>query len=364
MKLPGVPPTWRSHMNSQERDHLVGAIASRVADYRLGEIERIDEERILAWLCQFDDADRPTILCEIERLLGKTYISREHAKGFIASLVTHQKLTGNVPMAFWKGVGLLNVQDSSRSQRDMLALLGEVLMEQFGLTADQQNSTNRTYVYLDDVLFSGNQIKNDLLQWAEEQDIRDATIHVITMASHRGGEYYAKQRLSSPFKQRNITSSFWTSVRRENRLFYARDAEVLWPTRLPDEEFVNRWKATFPAGQDFFHPRPPGGSGSTELFSSEVAQDVVEQAFLKKGAYIYSLSQNPSESMRPLGYSRLRSPGFGTTAITYRNCPNNAPLVLWWGDPKGTAPLNRWTPLLPRRPRSASLGFVFDDFDF
>ena len=33
--------------------------------------------------------------------------------------------------------------------------------------------------------------------------------------------------------------------------------------------------------------------------------------------------------MRPLGYHNLRTLGFGSMFITYRNCPNNCPLALW-----------------------------------
>jgi hypothetical protein len=127
---------------------------------------------------------------------------------------------------------------------------------------------------------------------------------------------------------------------------------------------VNQWTATFGEDDSYFCARPPGGKASTQLFSSEDARHVVEQAFLKKGAYIYSLPQDPAQSMRPLGYSRLRSPGFGSTVVTYRNCPNNAPLVLWWGDPSGGAPLNQWTPLLPRRTRRYDPGAEFDALDF
>ena len=37
----------------------------------------------------------------------------------------------------------------------------------------------------------------------------------------------------------------------------------------------------------------------------------------------------------------LESLGFGSLVVTFRNCPNNAPLALWAGDP--------WYPLFPRR---------------
>jgi ATP-dependent DNA helicase RecQ len=37
--------------------------------------------------------------------------------------------------------------------------------------------------------------------------------------------------------------------------------------------------------------------------------------------------------------------------VTYRNCPNNAPLVLWYGNPSlpRSHPLSKWWPLFPRR---------------
>jgi hypothetical protein len=351
-------------MDAQERNHLLASIVARAADYRQGEIPPIDEEQVMVWLLQFGQEDRPIILREIERLLRKTYISRQASKTFITNLATNGELTGNAPKAFWETAGLLRLQTSSQSQNDMLALLEEILQEQFGFGAGQEESANRTYVYLDDLSCSGNQIKNDLLRWAEEHEIQNATIHIIVMVLYRGGEYFAGKNLSERLKERNITWKFWASRRLENRRRYAHDAEVFWPTQLPNDEHVDRWRLTLGENNGWFSARPPGGKGSSELFSSEEARDIVEQAFLRGGAYIYSLPQNPAQSMRPLGYSRLRSPGFGSTVITYRNCPNNAPLVLWWGDPNGGAPLNEWIPLLQRRPRAYDAGADFNVWEF
>ena len=47
------------------------------------------------------------------------------------------------------------------------------------------------------------------------------------------------------------------------------------------------------------------------------------------------------ESARPLGFSLLKTLGFGATVVTHRNCPNNCPLALWAGDP--------WYPLFRRK---------------
>jgi hypothetical protein len=243
----------------------------------------------------------------------------------------------------------------------MLGLLNEVLAEKFKIDTASQDSASSTYVYLDDVSFSGNQIKNELSKWAEEKNIQNATVHIIVIAAYRYGEYYIKRELKKSFDARKIAFYFWALKRYQNSPARIADAEVMWPTQLPDETHVNKWKETFAKGEKYFLPRTPGGKGSTELFSSEAARETLEQAFLKKGAYIYSLAKNPTQKMRPLGFSALRTPGFGATLITYRNCPNNAPLVLWWGDPNGNAPLNQWTPLLQRRTRATGAGFDVAD---
>jgi hypothetical protein len=350
-------------MDTEERNRLVQLIVEHVADYRQGEIPRADAARTLKWLEQFDEADRPIILRETERLLSKTYISRAAAKSFIEVLVVDGGLAGATPNEFWKKVGYLRLQSGSQSQTDMLSLLDEVLTEKFGLNTAAPDSSSNTYVYLDDVSFSGNQIKNELLKWAREKDIRIATVHIIVIAAYSQGEYYAKRELNKSFDSRKIDIHFWAMKRLENSPGRIKDSEVMWPTHLPDEPYVNKWKATFAEGEEYFKPRQPGGRGSTELFSTETARETIEQAFLKKGAYIYSLPKNPTQKMRPLGFSALRTPGFGATIVTYRNCPNNAPLVLWWGDPNGSAPLNQLTPLLQRRPRAQVPGIAFDVVD-
>ena len=316
-------------MDNQERDRLVKLIVAHIADYRQNEIAIIDAPQVVTWLQQFDAQDQPTILAETERLLSRTYISRAIAKAFVVKLVANKELAGDDPKSFWEDAAFLKLQKSSQSQSDMLTLLNEVLTESFSVSAKQQESAAKTYIYLDDVCFSGNQIKNDLIVWAEEKNIRDANVHIIVIAAYRYGEYYAKREISRVFGPRNIAMKFWALARLENSPGQIQNAEVMsGPTKLPDDPLVKKWEATFAAGESHFIPRVPGGAGSTTLFSSEAARETIEQAFLKKGAYIYSLSKNPQRSMRPLGFSALRSPGFGATVVTYRNCPNNAPLVL------------------------------------
>src|SRR5205823_14973302 len=68
---------------------------------------------------------------------------------------------------------------------------------------------------------------------------------------------------------------------------------------------------------------------------------------LKAGARIkYELCPNLKENHWPLGYDVFKCVGFGSLLVTYRNCPNNCPLVLWAGDP--------WFPLSPRKTNTQS----------
>jgi hypothetical protein len=77
------------------------------------------------------------------------------------------------------------------------------------------------------------------------------------------------------------------------------------------------------------------------IFSSEEGRATLEQQFLVAGVKIRRISPYLNEYQRPLGNSVLETLGFGTLIATFRNCPNNAPLALWAGNP--------WHPLFPRR---------------
>ena len=166
----------------------------------------------------------------------------------------------------------------------------------------------------------------------------------MLMATHEFGEYATKKRLRDAAKSCNkeITFQIWRSLHLENRLAYRDDSDVLWPVGLPPEA------AGYDQGRFPLQPRTPGGKCT--LFSSEASRQLLESAFLSAGLRIRSFSQNPSSSLRPLGFGPF-GVGFGSLIVTYRNCPNNAPLALWWGDPQAgpSHPFSKWQPLVPRK---------------
>lgn len=58
----------------------------------------------------------------------------------------------------------------------------------------------------------------------------------------------------------------------------------------------------------------------------------MENAFLQKGIEILRNANPINKNMRALGYSipALKNFGFGALCFTWRNVPNNAPLVFWY----------------------------------
>ena len=114
-------------------------------------------------------------------------------------------------------------------------------------------------------------------------------------------------------------------------------SDVLRPTIIPEDAAVRDYVA---AMEHQPHLRTAGQVGGNDIFSSDAGRQLLEQEFLKAGVRIREMCPNLNVYQRPLGNSVLETLGFGTLITTFRNCPNNAPLALWVGDP--------WYPLFPR----------------
>lgn len=322
---------------------LLEAVANIIAEYREGEISRPDANHVELWLAQFPKNDRGPILSEMAHVLDQTYFSRKNVLEFIKGLISNEKLAGKDPKPFWKSVNFLRIQANGNSQNDLLDLFDESLTSQHALkTKDCGGGSD--YVYLDEVIFTGGRTGNDLEPWIQKTAPAKATVHIIVMADHTLGCWQMEERLKKAAKScgKDITLRIWTCLTLESRKAYRNSSDVLWPTSLPEEA------KEYAAGKFPFEPRAPGGN--SKIFSGEAGRHALEQALLLAGMKIRGFSANPSAALRPLGFGPF-GVGFGSTIVTYRNCPNNAPLALWWGDPdahKGH-PFSNWRPLVPRK---------------
>ena len=220
----------------------------------------------------------------------------------------------------------------------MLALFDKVLKKRCGFQTDDCGTTFNTFVYLDDVIFSGGRVGQDLVGWINGEAPSKATVHVIVIASHQGS-YYNRNKVEGTIKSsgKDISLYWWRGIKMEDRAKYTEISDVLRPTAIPNDDAVKAYVAGLKYPPRF---RNVGQASSLGIFSSDTKRQVLEQAFLKAGVQIRQKCQNLNLYQRPLGNSVLETLGFGSLIVTFRNCPNNAPLALWAGSP--------WYPLFDR----------------
>lgn len=341
-----------------ERDDLLLSVSNEIRTYRNGDLAESTPEHVDRWLDQFTPAQQLPFLREFDHVIRNTFITQESAKNFLRHLVPNQQLAGADPRAYWASTNFLSIQQNGQSQKEMLKLFSKCLEDEVGLALNACGSDGGDFVYLDDVMFSGNRVGSDLEQWIVNDAPRSATVHVIVVALHSGGSYLVDRKLKAVAEQsgKAISVKKWRALEIENRKWYKNSSGVLWPTAAPDSDAVQAYMALpskFP-----FEPRQPS-TAAFPPFSSEAGRQVLESEFLIAGAKIRAMSENPKPSIRPLGFSPF-GVGFGSMLATYRNCPNNCPLAMWWGDPEATSGALHWYPLLQRQGYS-SFRNVFND---
>jgi len=325
------------------RQNLLESIAELTADYRTGELAPVTPEHVDRWAKQFAANVQLPILSEINHVLKSTYLSRNKVSHFLSAVTRLEKLTGSDPRAFWRSVSFLDIQTSGSSQREMLGIFDNLLRTACGLGVDEcsYRGTQATFVYLDDAVFTGSRILQDLTRWIRGAAPRSAIIHVILVALHRGGMYHANRQVLKAAKTagKTISLTWWKAIGLEDRLAYINISDVLRPVSIPNLPDVQQYVQGMTRAPKL---RLPCGVVRQSLFSSEQARNLLEQEFLKAGVRIRRNCQTLDEFQRPLGHSKLETLGFGSLIVTFRNCPNNAPLALWAGAP--------WYPLFERKP--------------
>lgn len=329
------------------RYELLCSLAQIISDYREGEegeISRPSPEHVEAWVKQFPEHNQEPILNEMNYVLSKAYFKRESVIRFIKELITNQKLSGQNPEQFWATVNFLNIQQGGSSQNDMLELFDNALQTHLGYKLSICGSQTGPFVYLDDVIFSGNRVRYDIEKWINDLAPSSCTIHVIVIAFHRGGQWYASTRLRDAAKRagKTVDIRWWRCVELEDRKSYISKSDVLRPTVFPEDKDVQEYvKMLSDAGYPPERRQVTDPPYQSLLFSSESGRQLLEQSFLAAGVLIRKLCPYLPEQIRPLGYSVLKTFGFGSVIVTFRNCPNTCPPALWAGDP--------WYHLFPRK---------------
>lgn len=335
-------------------DESCQALAELLADYRHDDLAAPTQAHVKRWVEQFDNTDQEVIASETLHVLRQTYVSKTNYKRFLSALAQSQNILGDDdPTTFWNKSTLLNIQERSQSQASLVETFHSLLKENFDIEVTENEHDKPVWFYIDDGIFSGRQVYTDLQRWVRESEPRSGTLHIVVMCAHQFGVYDIKRQLRRAFGERSIAFKIWRIMTLENRLTYRNVSDVLWPQFTPGSPSIQEWLDANPNALSNFKCRIGSSLGKQSLFSSHDARLILERAFFEKGAFICQIPTQANQMMRPLGNTSFRMPGFGTMFATYRNCPNNAPLVLWWGEPGGNATLRQWYPLMQRRVRGA-----------
>ena len=323
-----------------ERTQLLVSIANIIKDYRAGEIAEPDAAHVNRWISQFDQAVQIPMLRELTHVLRQTYYPKTTVVNRLRKLA-YKPPSGSIqsPRSFWERAHILDIQQNGESQVEIRGLFGSVLDDEFGLDVDKTATDAQTFVYLDDAIFTGNRIIQDLSHWMPESP-STSTLYICVIVSHTGGEYWCESRVQqiAAASGKDVNLKFWKFKLFENRKYYRNSADVLWPTNLPDDDSIQAYMAD---DSHQFEFRKPIGHPEQTYFSSEAGRKILEDEFLRAGVHILNSHHQVSQPLKPLGFSTFE-PGFGSMLIFYRNCPNNCPLALWWS-------LGQWYPLFPRK---------------
>ena len=316
------------------------ALAATIADYRAGEIAPIDAAHVDCWIKQFPAAMRDPILAELLHVFERTYFSRARVQNFIDSVINSSKFAGANPSQFWRGVKVLDVQTAGNSQKELLALLADSLEQQHGVAIESCGNKPHSYLYLDDAVFSGGRVRFDIIRWVKESAPAKAKLSILVVGLHTLGQWYSTEKIQEAADAvgKSIEVSWQYEVSFEDRKSKINNSDVLRPTCIPGNMATQGYVLEL---GDAPILRPVGGHSPLGVFSGEVGRHLLEQEFLVAGVQIRKMCPHFNQFMRPLGNMLFESLGFGSTIVTYRNCPNNAPLVLWAGNP--------WYPLFPRK---------------
>lgn len=364
---------------------LIHDIYKLIKDYRIeySDGSRISRSRIKTWIDQFDEIDRIPILTELKSIFIKRYYSKKTILSFLDGDVI-QKLAKELGFSdvkdFLLNSQFVDIQNTGKSQGKMLELFDELISLKYNIALKNCGSKSRTYsIYFDDVLCTGLTLINDLKKWSSQpfsdektnlQAVNEGTTTLICAYSLAHDKNYHKKvsemkhKISATFANKIRCFAIWI----DNNINKYSKAEFVIPTEENLSQEILSYKDTIIKEVDIYTAqynsispeeffRPFDVPQKEELFTSNVNRNILEKAFLKKGIEILDKSNVSNKNMRALGYSipSHKNFGFGALCFTWRNIPNNTPLVFWYSG-------GGFTPLFDVRKSNSSVLVDFANF--
>lgn len=295
-------------------------LASFVDQYQGGHVSDA-EEHVTEWLEMFAEPD--VVAKELAHVLRLSFLTRDQAAAEIAGWLANPKKVSRGLISSWDEATFLEAARAGGSQRDVLDLFEEAAAEN-GEETIRSRSGKRVYVYADDVSVHGMRLLNDLTPWMKSDAPDEFDLLILLQRRLTGKETYLANELKSRAKAAGRTARirWWC-----NQEFATSDC--YFPSAIPDSEDVAAWMNETGTKT----PTLRTGTAPGRFFSSDTSRRTIESEFLIAGARILAKNRQlqPRKYMRPLGNTIWSTAplGLGVPIVTWRNCPNSAPLALW-----------------------------------
>ncbi|TMP59768.1 hypothetical protein CWB77_13205 [Pseudoalteromonas sp. S1610] len=330
-------------------ESLCLSISKIIKDYRNNEFGNYDQEHVQRWINQFEDHEQEIVLLETNRILRKNFITIEKFHEFADTVISYDGVYGKDQKDFWDHVSILQIQKQGNSQSELNKIFIDKLSKSFNVEGII-NARANNYLYIDDFIFTGNRVFTDIRNWLQSMRPNNCVVHIATIGWYVYGQHNLKTRLDKLVQDASLNIKFVFSTYDnnifENRLVRKDYSEIFWPT----SEVESDSKIKGYVQENNASPKYRVENGIKNRVFSRPRREEYEKILLKYGLKIMSFPKNNNSLIKPLGYHRFDLFGFGSTIFNFRNCPNNNPLVFWWGDPKAPAyhPFSKWYPLLQR----------------
>lgn len=339
-------------------EEIIDQIVEELKDFRAEENHKVDSERVQNWINQFNEDDRVFILDEMLNIFKKRYCTKEDGISFLKQtidfLIKHFKYENAKSLI--EETEFLSLQESGKSQSVFLGLLKEVLKQEYGYDFESHKPKSiKNYLYIDDILCTGNTLFQDMQEWLNEtvndkkriEDIQANGQRIIFSYIFMHSKNYYKKLAQMKYQindkiKDSITMARWVEIDNNSNKPFSK-CEVAKPIDNDLPERINTYKEEicklvdeysgdkYTVDEDFF--RPNNIPSEEKLFTSPENRNRLEKIFLEKGIEILDKTESVTkQQMRALGYSlpSFKDFGFGALCFTWRNVPNNTPLVFWY----------------------------------
>ena len=347
-------------------DALVEQVYDKIKDFRKDEGVQINREGIREWAEQFGN-DAEFMLSETLNILDKTYLTKDEAidlfRNYIDEHLKRHKY--NDIVKYLQDVCYLRLQPEGKSQNIIVDMVEDIIRSDYGLEVeDYADYPKKLFIYFDDVLITGGTLANDLSSWINEANRKDdlnshkIKLEVDLIVEHRFGLNMMLYRLEKAtckgLNTGNIHIRYYYEVENHLKLPYVFGGQKLNAVAIPIKETlspnaVQYWNNLNADRHSDYAFRQENRPVEEKYFTSAENRIRFERILVEKGLFIIDQIQGEVKgNVRPLGfiYPSYKTLGVGSLFFTWRNVPNNSPLVFWWD-----VPGHNWKPLFPAKRR-------------